>query len=328
MSLEKTDAIVVKSVDYSETSLILSVFTRELGKVRGIAKGARRLKNPFETSLDLLASIRLSFIRKNSDALDLFTEAKLRRRFRPTTRNVRGLYGGYYVAELLDLATEDYDPYPDLWTLAEQTLDRFQYGDREDVPARVAYFEAGLLDAFGEFPAVRCCVDCGQPLPLDSVENLARRVYFDVDSGGVVCRQCLATRPHYGLTPTTIGALKVFDVAHRGCAETLKLAVTLGNWRRALEEEVAGLSSIDKTERENDIDGAFAALEADALSPYREFPVDARAQYRILAQKYICKVLRRRPRTYEFLKYAMDEKDRAAVAKAWQEDAEFAQRQV
>lgn len=121
MSLEKVDALVVKSVDYSESSLILNVFTREMGKVRGIAKGARRLKNPFETSLDLLASIRLSFIRKNSDALDLFTEAKLRRRFRPTQRNFRGLYAGYYVAETLDFATQDYEPFPDLWTLADAT---------------------------------------------------------------------------------------------------------------------------------------------------------------------------------------------------------------
>ena len=111
MSLEKADALVVKSVYFSESSLILNVFTREMGKVRGIAKGARRLKNPFETSIDLLASIRLSFIKKNSDALDVFTEAKLRRRFRPR-RNLRGLYAGYYVAELLDFGTEDYEPFP------------------------------------------------------------------------------------------------------------------------------------------------------------------------------------------------------------------------
>lgn len=325
MSLEKVDAIVVKTVDFSETSLVATVFTRELGKVRGLAKGARRLKNPFETSLDLLASIRLSFIRKNSSALDLFTEAKLCRRFRPNSRNISGLYGGYYVAELLDLATEDYDPCPDLWTLADSSLERFQYGDREDVPARVAYFEAGLLDAFGEFPSIRNCVDCGEVLPLERVENLERRVFFDLDSGGVVCARCRAARQHWGLTPTTIGALKVFDASHHGCVETMKLAKTLENWRRALDAEAAGLSSIDKTERENEIVDAFAALEVDALRPYNAFPVGARAQYRILAQKYITKVLHRPPKTREVLKYVMSETDRAAVARAWREDAQFAQ---
>lgn len=302
MSLEKVDALVVKSVDYSESSLILNVFTREMGKVRGLAKGARRLKNPFETSLDLLASIRLSFIRKNSDALDLFTEAKLRRRFRPTLRNLRGLYAGFYVAELLDFSTVDYEPAPDLWTLADATLERFQF--RQNVAARLAYFEAGLLNSMGEFPSVRHCVDCGEELPLERVTNLGRRVFFDVSSGGVVCSRCRATKRHYGLTPTTIGALKVFDVSLVGSEKTLHTARTLENWRRALEEETSGLCSIDRLEREEQTRLAFEAMDDETLEPYESFPLDARVAYRELVEKYVCQVLRRRPRALDQLSFA------------------------
>lgn len=314
MSLEKVDALVVKSVDYSESSLILNVFTRELGKVRGIAKGARRLKNPFETSLDLLASIRLSFIRKSTDALDLFTEAKLRRRFRPTRRNIRALYAGYYVAELLDLATEDYEPFPDLWTLADATLERLQY--RANAPARTAYFEAGLLNFFGEFPSVRRCVDCGEALPLDRVANLDRRVSFDVDAGGVVCSRCRAIKSRPWLVPTTIGALKVFDVSLKGAEETLRIANILANWRRALEEETSGMSSIEKTEREAQTLEAFAALDDETLTPYNAFPIAARLAYRDLVERYVCKVLRRRPRSFDFLPFAFDREYRRAETSA------------
>ena len=303
MSLEKADALVVKSVYFSESSLILNVFTREMGKVRGIAKGARRLKNPFETSLDLLASIRLSFIKKNSDALDVFTEAKLRRRFRPTSRNLRGLYAGYYVAELLDFGTEDYEPFPDLWTLADATLERFQF--RENVGARLAYFEAGFLKALGLFPSVRACVDCGEKLPLDRVTNLDRRIFFDVCSGGVVCTRCCEAKQHFGMVSTTVGALKVFDASLVGSEKTLDVARTLENWRRALEEEATGISSIARLEREAQIRQAFEALDDETLTLYESFPPCVRVAYRDLVGKYVCQVLRRRPRSLDWLPFAL-----------------------
>ena len=75
MSLEKATAIVMRTIDWSETSSIVTLFTREFGKISGLAKGARRPKGPFESALDLLALCRIVFLRKSSDALDLLTEA-------------------------------------------------------------------------------------------------------------------------------------------------------------------------------------------------------------------------------------------------------------
>ena len=87
-----------------------------------MAKGARRLKSPFESALDLLALCRIVFLHKSSEALDLLTEAKLLRRFRPAGPNLAGLYAGYYVAELLGEMTDDDDPHPELFDLADETL--------------------------------------------------------------------------------------------------------------------------------------------------------------------------------------------------------------
>ena len=94
MPSEKANAIVLRVVDYSETSCIATLFTREFGKVRGLAKGARRPKGPFESALDLLAHCRIVFLHKPSEALDLFTEAKLLRRFRPVGRDLANWYAG------------------------------------------------------------------------------------------------------------------------------------------------------------------------------------------------------------------------------------------
>ena len=62
------------------------------------------------------------FLRKSSGTLDLLTEAKLQRRFRPAGRDLSSLNAGYYVAELLSELTDDYDPHPALFDLADQTL--------------------------------------------------------------------------------------------------------------------------------------------------------------------------------------------------------------
>src|SRR5690349_23376116 len=115
MASEKTRAIVLKLVEFSETSCVVTLFTEDFGKVRALAKGARRPKGPFESALDLLALCRIVFLRKSSDTLDLLTEAKLERRFRPPVGCLGSLYAGYYVAELLGAMTDDYDPHPELF---------------------------------------------------------------------------------------------------------------------------------------------------------------------------------------------------------------------
>src|SRR6202158_5112977 len=122
MSSGKATALVLRVVEFSETSSIVTLFTREFGKIHGLAKGARRPKGLFESALDLLALCRIVFLRKSSGALDLLTEAKLQRRFRPRGRDLSSLYAGYYVAELLTELTDDYDPHPELFDAAAETL--------------------------------------------------------------------------------------------------------------------------------------------------------------------------------------------------------------
>ena len=77
MAAEQALALVVRGTDWSETSRITTLFTREFGKVRGLAKGGRRLKSSFDVSFDLLTVCRVVFLRKAHGGLDLLTEARL-----------------------------------------------------------------------------------------------------------------------------------------------------------------------------------------------------------------------------------------------------------
>ncbi len=188
MPLEQSNAIVIRSVEFSESSLILDLYTRDFGKISGIAKGAKRLKNPFESALDLLTQISVSFIRKNSEALDLLTEAKLIHRFRPRPGNLMGLNAGYYLAELLRLMTEEGDPSPPLYDLATQTLNRMEEGDH--LPEYLFHFEWSLLELSGQRPSTDLCVHCGREVNMDQERQGKRRISFGFQDGGVICHEC------------------------------------------------------------------------------------------------------------------------------------------
>jgi DNA repair protein RecO (recombination protein O) len=182
MSSEKATAIVLRVVDFSESSLVVTLYSREFGKLGALAKGAKRLKSPFESALDLLALCRIVFLRKTSDVLDLLTEAKLLRRFRPAGRDLHRLYAGYYVAELLRDLTDEDEPHPELFDLADETLAALN--SSEPVLRRVIRFELGLLRELGHMPSWETCVECGRTVPA------AGRIAFGHLDGGVLCAGC------------------------------------------------------------------------------------------------------------------------------------------
>lgn len=188
MQPEKAQALVLRVVEFSETSSVVTLFTREFGKVRGLAKGARRLKGPFESALDLLAVCRIVFLRKSSEALDLLTEAKLEKRFRPTSRDLSSLYAGYYVAELLNELTDDADPHAELFDAAVDTLTALETGD--GVAPLVLRFELAALRLLGHLPSLDACVECGR-----HVEPVGR-IAFGLGSGGVLCAACRPGKKH------------------------------------------------------------------------------------------------------------------------------------
>jgi DNA repair protein RecO (recombination protein O) len=182
MSTEKSLAIVLRVVEFSETSVVATLFTETFGKISGLAKGARRPKGPFESALDLLAVCRIVFIHKTTDTLDLLTEAKLERRFRAATRDLSRLYAGYYIAELLLDLTDTGDPYPELFQKASQTLQDLD-GDAAVAPT-VLRFELTMLRLLGLLPSLEQCVGCGEPV------TATGRVAFGQSAGGVLCDRC------------------------------------------------------------------------------------------------------------------------------------------
>jgi DNA repair protein RecO (recombination protein O) len=182
MASEKTRAIVLRVIEFSESSCVVTLFTEDFGKVSALAKGAKRPKSPFEGALDLLALVRIVFLRKSSDALDLLTEGKLERRFRSAQRDLARLYAGYYVAELLAELTDAGDPHPELFAAADAAL--LALDGSAPLAETVLRFELAALRLLGHLPSLSLCVVCGKPV------ETAERVAFGMTAGGVLCPDC------------------------------------------------------------------------------------------------------------------------------------------
>jgi len=271
MSSEKATALVLRVVEFSETSSIVTLFTREFGKVRGLAKGARRPKSSFESALDLLSLCRIVFLRKSSDSLDLLTEAKLERRFRAAGRDLSSLYAAYYVAELLAELTDDGDPHPELFDAACQTLAALG-ALGSPVATVLLRFELNALRLLGHMPQLDACVECGREV------NNEQRVAFGQLAGGVLCARC---RP---------GKRQVVSMS----AAALRLMKQLAT---------AGSEGQSAGDRTNEIQTTENAPATDPQAPSDRRTV---GELRGLVNHYMCNLLGHKPRMHAYLTHLAD----------------------
>jgi len=182
MAYCKTEGIVLKVNDYSESSQIVTLFTRDFGRLHGIAKGAKRLRKGLPNALDVLNRVDLVFVRKPPGQLHLFTEWNVTENFLRLRQNLDTLYYALYVAELVSDLTEETEESAELYDVALHTLRRL--GSRENPVLSLFLFEINFLGLLGHMPEVRKCVVCGRSLPV--------RARFSPREGGAVCTACPA----------------------------------------------------------------------------------------------------------------------------------------
>ena len=178
----KSEAIVLRRFDYSETSQVAWVYTRDFGKERLIAKGAKRLGKNALGALDPLTHIHVVFIDKEHAGLRTLTEWDLLSSFDGLRQNLDRVYLASYAVELVNELTEVGEPNPKVFDLLVRILTRLCVPD--DHHKLVFAFEFGLLRAVGFAPEVGRCAHCGIALTQD------RRTYFSAGEGCMLCFDC------------------------------------------------------------------------------------------------------------------------------------------
>ena len=190
MPLARDRAICLRKIDYSETSQILLLLTREHGLLRVIAKGAhRRTKagaSKFDGGVDLLDVGDAVFIFDSAKELNLLTEWGLREGHLELRGNFRAVYLAQYAAELVALLFQEHDPHPQLFDRLVQTVPELATPRAEE---SFLAFELDLLRESGYLPELSHCGECGQPT------GEGERAFFSAGRGGVVCRNCEGAVP-------------------------------------------------------------------------------------------------------------------------------------
>jgi DNA repair protein RecO (recombination protein O) len=190
MPLVHDRCICLRKVEYSETSQILTLFGREHGLVRVIAKGAHRTTkagaSKFDGGVDLLDLGDAVFSHAPQRDLPPLTEWKLVDGRRELRRNLRAIYLGLYCAELVTSMLEEHDPHPDLFDRLQHTLSELGTPRLEQTALA---FQLDLLRAGGYLPELQQCANCGRSVSGDPI------AYYAPDQGGVVCRNCEASFP-------------------------------------------------------------------------------------------------------------------------------------
>jgi len=176
---QRVEAVVLRHSDWGEADRLLWLFTRELGKVRAIAKGARKPRSrkaghlePFTRASLLLARGRDLLIVTQAEAIDLYQTVRA---------DLVCLGYAAYVVELLDRFTYEEGENQALYHLLVETLSRLNEESVAAFPVR--YYEVRLLDLVGFRPQLQRCVECGK-------EIQAEDQYFSAEKGGVLCPGC------------------------------------------------------------------------------------------------------------------------------------------
>lgn len=194
-------AIALRRLDYSETSQIISFFTRDHGQVRVLGKGIKKgTKARFAVGVDLLdvGQLTIGVRGERPTGLANMIEWKQTTCLSGLREKLDRLLAAQYAAEITSQLTQEWDPHSDLFDALLSLLEKLSLG--EPAIMNSVQFQTHLLSGIGSSPRFESCVQCGK------TESLA---YFSSHSGGVVCNQCAqTTREKKPVTAKTLATLQ------------------------------------------------------------------------------------------------------------------------
>jgi len=192
----RVHAIVLRHADWGEADRLVTLYTREQGKMRAVAKGARKITSRKAGHLEPFTQVKLQLARGRD--LFIVTQADTLEAFLPLRESLLLTGNASYVVELLDrFVYEEEGSNPTLYRLLAETLKRL--AQDEDTWLAVRYYEMRLLDYLGFRPQLFECANCGRAIQ-------AEDQFFSFSLGGVICPRCGQGLPN--LTSISVETLK------------------------------------------------------------------------------------------------------------------------
>ncbi len=219
MAIQKTQALVLKTQTFRSSSLILTFFTRDYGKLKGIAKGVRREREIRGSSFELFSELEIVFYEKLRSELHLISEYAVLESHDALRRNLDTVAYASYFSELADMLFEVHDPHPAFF---EHLQIAFRFLPSVPAGKLARLFEMKLFAEIGWMPYLDGCVECG--------DRTLDRGFFSVEQGALLCPRC---SPNFrGVRPLNTDALSLLRQYGRlSFQEALRVHVMPGTQR-------------------------------------------------------------------------------------------------
>jgi DNA repair protein RecO (recombination protein O) len=207
----RVEAIVLRHSEWGEADRLLWLYTLEMGKIRALAKGARKIRSRKAGHLEPFT--RVSLLLAKGRELMIVTQAETIEAYLSLREDLAGITYASYIVELLDRFTYEEGENDALYRLLSATLERLSSGEDKDLAIR--YFELRLLDLVGFRPQLFRCLGCGD-------EILPQDQFFSPKEGGILCPKCGVREE--GAYPISMAALKYLRHFQRSNYSTAKRA--------------------------------------------------------------------------------------------------------
>jgi DNA repair protein RecO (recombination protein O) len=183
MSITKTEAVVLKTIKFGDTSRIATLYTKDHGKVKVIAKGIRTPKSKLAGALQTFAHIQTVFYKKRTSEIYLLSQADTIKSHQPITKDLNRYVFASAALELLDRLITGEESNPQIFDLTLHTLSFLESCSEESIEKSFAHFALKLTELLGYKPKLDKCISCNR-IPA------GRIILFSSEKGGVICRSC------------------------------------------------------------------------------------------------------------------------------------------
>ncbi|WP_163653079.1 DNA repair protein RecO [Listeria sp. PSOL-1] len=200
--MDKCEGIVIKQSSYKEADKIVVLYTRELGKIGMVARGAKKTRSRLAAVTQLYTHGQFTFFSGNKKGLMALKQGDVLTNFVSIHQDIFLTAYASYVCELLDKATEERKKNPYLYELVYQILCDIDEGYDPQILTNI--FEMKMLNVLGLYPVMDRCAICGQ------VEG---HFDFSTRSNGIICHRCFEKDPYrLHLPENVVKLLRLFYI--------------------------------------------------------------------------------------------------------------------
>jgi len=193
MALEKTDAIVLKAYNWSESSRTVVFFSKEYGKIALFDKGGRSIKSKRGKVMPF-APLELTFYNSEKETTGYISDIEIHEIFSFEKDGTLGrLAYASAGAELIQKLLADQQPQRQLYSYYISYLQFINFADKQFIPALFITFFLRLLSLLGYHPSIKFCIVCSNSISSDQKSD----ILFGADSGGSVCNTCQKAGDYY-----------------------------------------------------------------------------------------------------------------------------------